>query len=207
MHKTLFIYMAGTIKKGHADEKELDWSEKELAFLREHINVEEVVFLNPADRLDNLGLQKSVFGRDLFQVYSSQLVLVDARGKRGLGVGAEMMFAKMNRIPVVAWVPNETYYHRKDVHILGQFVEDYMHPFIYNLCDYIAEDLTQAAQWINSELLTNKAVIKGADYLHGTVGHYLEDQLNKDIPMKEWVEKHPRLKAKAESFACEDCCH
>jgi hypothetical protein len=200
MIKTLFIYLAGTIKKGHDNDKELEWTQEDIDFLKKHIQCPEVILLNPADRLDDLSIQKSVFGRDLFQVFSSHLVLVDGRGKRGLGVGAEMMFAKMNRIPVVTWVPKESYYHRKDVHILGQFVEDYFHPFVENLSDCLAEDLQQAADWINQVYLPGKAHIKGPELMSDCVQHYLVHQLHKDTTMNQWVCEQPRLQEKAANF-------
>src|ERR1700722_9849273 len=144
MEKHLYIYLAGTIKKSNEDQ-DLDWTQEEMILLKRSLSPVELTFLNPAMRSDDLSDQKSVFGRDLFQVYSSHIVLVDAREKRGLGVGAEMMFAKMNRIPVVAWLPEKTHYHRQKIHLLGQHVESWIHPFVFNLSDYLAPSLEQAA--------------------------------------------------------------
>ncbi|MDB6081124.1 MAG: hypothetical protein JWO53_396, partial [Chlamydiia bacterium] len=101
MKQIISIYLAGTIKKGKDEEHELCWTTEHKELLQKCCPNTELLFLDPATRSDDLSDQQSVFGRDMFQVFSSHLVLVDTRGRRGLGVGAEMMFAKMHQIPVV----------------------------------------------------------------------------------------------------------
>lgn len=185
--KQIYIYLAGTIKKSNEDQ-ELEWTQEEITLLKDYLSPIQVTFLNPAMRSDDLSDQKSVFGRDLFQVYSSHLILVDAREKRGLGVGAEMMFAKMNRIPVVAWLPEETHYHRPKIHLLGQHVESWIHPFVFNLSDYLAPSLKHAAQWIQNILLKEKVKIKGPECTQEAIQHYLDTQLQRDNGMHEIVQ-------------------
>jgi hypothetical protein len=60
----------------------------------------------PSDVLSN-------FGCDLYLVGCSDVILVDARTKKGIGIGAEMMFASVKRIPVITWAPRNSHY-RKD---------------------------------------------------------------------------------------------
>src|SRR5690348_7658831 len=100
MKSKIAIYLAGSIKKGHEKSDESFWTEEDMDFLKKQIAPHEISFLNPAFRTDNLSDQRSVFGRDMVQVFSSNIVFVDARARRGLGVGAEMMWAKVNKIPV-----------------------------------------------------------------------------------------------------------
>lgn len=188
MEKKLYIYLAGTIKKSPED-KELEWTQNEMLFLRRYLDPIQITFLNPATRSDDLADQKSVFGRDLFQVYSSHLVLVDAREKRGLGVGAEMMFAKMNRIPVITWLPEDTHYHRQTIHLLGQHVESWIHPFIFNLSDYLAPSLEKAADWIQQILMKGKVNIKGPEVTQEAIHHYLTTQLHHDHDMQTIVKE------------------
>lgn len=107
MKSKIAIYLAGSIKKGHEKSDESYWTEEDKIFLKKHLNHYEVSFLNPAFRTDDLSHQRSVFGRDMLQVFSSNIVFVDARDRRGLGVGAEMMWAKVNAIPVVTWAPKK----------------------------------------------------------------------------------------------------
>src|SRR5579871_3736379 len=99
--KRVAIYLAGNIKKGHEKLNEDYWNDSELFIISNTLKSTHVDFLHPAIRTDDLSDQKSVFGRDMTQVYCSDVVFVDVRQRRGLGVGAEMMWAKMNKIPVV----------------------------------------------------------------------------------------------------------
>lgn len=87
--EAVFIYLAGNIKKGHEKADEDYWTDIEMSAIRETLSPIPVVFLNPADRSDDLSDQQSVFGRDLTQVMSSDVIFVDARQRRGLGVGAD----------------------------------------------------------------------------------------------------------------------
>ena len=201
MTDTLYIYLAGNIKKGKEEEHELAWSEADIQCLRNALPSKTLVFLNPATRSDDLSDQKSVFGRDMFQVFSSTLVLVDARGKRGLGVGAEMMFAKLNQIPVVAWAPNPSHYLRPSLEFLGQNVKDWVHPFVYSLTDYIAPSLEAAAEWIGSKL-SPSFVPKGPESVREAMNHYLSTQLKNDHGMKELVSSYPHFDEVIRSLNC-----
>lgn len=194
MKKSISIYLAGTIKKGHDEEHELCWNEEHKKILQENCQGIELIFLDPQKRSDDLSDQQSVFGRDMFQVFSSDVVLVDARSKRGLGVGAEMMFAKMQRIPLISWLPRESYYHRKELHFLGQKVESWIHPFVYSLSDYLAPTLQEAAHWIEHTLYD--AAIKGPETMQKSMQYYLETQLQFDHGMKELIDTNQQLAKK-----------
>lgn len=80
------LYLAGSIKKEHERTDDFYWSETDKEILSTQLSQHDLLFLNPAERNDNLSDQKSVFGRDMLQVFSSDIVLVDARERRGLGV-------------------------------------------------------------------------------------------------------------------------
>ena len=152
MTEQVSIYLAGKIKKLHEAPNEHYWTQDDLSLLEEQLSPYSVSFLNPAARSDNLSLQKSVFGRDMVQVLSADIVFVDARDRRGLGVGAEMMWAKINHIPVISLSPVNSHYHLEETSLLGVTVKDWKHPFVENLSDFIAEDLTQGAEWIKEHL-------------------------------------------------------
>lgn len=196
MNRHLYIYLAGTIKKGKEEENELEWTKQEMNLLQECLSPHPVTFLNPSIRSDDLSDQKSVLGRDLFQIYSSDLILVDARAKRGLGVGSEMMFAKMNRIPVVVWLPEESYYHRQKIQFLGQTVKSWIHPFVCHLSDHLAPSLELASLWIQESLLKEKVEIKGPESIQEAMLHYLDTQLYRDNGMHEMVSKDTHLISK-----------
>ncbi|MBS0625501.1 MAG: hypothetical protein JSS32_05575 [Verrucomicrobia bacterium] len=184
MKKRIAIYLAGSIKKGHENPNESFWTEADIQLIRDSLKQFDVAMFNPAFRSDDLSDQKSVFGRDMLQVFSSHAVFADVRDRRGLGVGAEMMWAKINRIPVVGWAPIDTHYHKKEATILGVPVKNYVHPFVEGLCDCIAKTLPEAAQWLEKHL-SSPAKVKGIEDIGSCMEHYKASQLHKDLPMKQ----------------------
>lgn len=196
MTRTYCIYLAGNIRKGSADQTEQAWDQSEKQALKEALGSLNVIFLDPSSRSDDLSDQESVFGRDMLQVFSSDLILVDARGKRGLGVGAEMMFAKLQGIPVVSWVPRESHYHRSKLEgFLGQDVEDWVHPFIFNLSDYVAHSIEEAAAWICEEYnIERKDPYESEGEILDAMQYYYYNQFPRDREMQAVAKEHLDLK-------------
>lgn len=196
MKKSISIYLAGSIKKGHESPNESFWTEDDILCLKNQLHTYNVAFLNPAFRSDDLSDQFSVFGRDMTQVFSSTVVLADVRDRRGLGVGAEMMWAKMNSIPVISWAPRNSHYNKDLTTILGVPVENFVHPFVENLSDKIVANLEEAAHYINI-LSTNAQVpIKGPEHIHQAMKYYQSTQLSHDKPMQELLLSNESLKEK-----------
>ncbi|MDN3507004.1 MAG: hypothetical protein P0S96_07235 [Simkaniaceae bacterium] len=195
MEKELAIYLAGNIQKGHEKESAIFWAQDDMEVIREKIAPMGITFLNPATRTDDLSDQKSVFGRDMTQVYFGDAIFVDARERRGLGVGAEMMWAKMNRLPVLTLVPKNSHYRRKEVNLLGVHVDNWVHPFIESLSDAIVENVEEGALWLK-ELASGNVKVKGPEFIHEAMRYYQEEQLSHDLPMKELIEENSRLKEK-----------
>lgn len=71
MKAKIAIYLAGSIKKGHESIDDSFWTQGDIAFLQESLGEYEISFLNPAFRIDDLSDQRSVFGRDMVQVFCS----------------------------------------------------------------------------------------------------------------------------------------
>lgn len=192
MKAAIAIYLAGGIKKGHEKEG-FFWTDDDLILLRKHLANFDVSFLNPAFRTDDLSHSKSVFGRDMLQVFTSHVVFVDARDRRGLGVGAEMMWAKLNKIPVVTWAPRNTHYRKDTTTLLDVPVENYIHPFVDSLSDKIVDNLIEGAQWIDFIFSNPSVEIKGIPSIESAMQHYKDHQLHHDIPMKELIAANEEL--------------
>ncbi|VVC75781.1 hypothetical protein AQUSIP_10780 [Aquicella siphonis] len=184
MKKKIAIYLAGSIQKAH-EENDSHWSEQDIGNLKELLSDYEISILNPALRSDDLSDQRSVFGRDMLQVYCCNFVFVDARGRCGLGVGAEMMWAKLNAIPVITLSPKNTHYNKSVTSLLGTRVENWIHPFIESLSDCVAENLAEGASWINTAVNNRSMPIKSIEQIHESMRYYHENQLTYDIPMQE----------------------
>lgn len=191
--KKIAIYLAGSIKKDH-ETNDSFWTNDDLSELKSHLHEFEVSFLNPAFRTDDLSDQLSVFGRDMLQVYCCDVVFVDARDRRGLGVGAEMMWAKLNKIPLLIWAPKNTHYHKSHTTVLGVPVSNFVHPFVESLGDKLVETLEEGASWIRSLKAEDSQIeIKGIAHIEKAMKHYKERQLENDKPMQALLHSHDEL--------------
>lgn len=178
MSKKIKIYLCGSIKKGkHDNDKEHSWGEKEeqeiLCSFGSEFNIQ---LLNPA----TIGIRRndsfSNFGADVYLVKNSDFILVDARNKRGIGVGGEMVIAKHYSIPVVSLCPQDTDYRKSYVEDLcGENVKDWVHPFIIGLSDFIADDINTATSWM-IEHLNNPLPIKKIDILEEAIEYFSKKQ-------------------------------
>lgn len=196
MKKKVAIYLAGSIQKGHKGNNRR-WTEEDRQILREELADYSVTFLNPDQRSDDLSDQKSVFGRDMLQVFCSDLVFVDARERRGLGVGAEMMWAKANRIPVISWLPLGTHYRTQNTSILGVPVDYWVHPFVESLSDVLVDDLMGGAKWIRETLFSQSFKPKDLSFVHAAMKYYRDTQGENDLPMKEILSSNLLLKTRS----------
>jgi hypothetical protein len=164
-----------------------------MCFLREDLSEYELSFLNPAFRSDTLSDQRSVFGRDMTQVFCSDIVFVDARDRRGLGVGAEMMWAKFHKIPIITLAPKDSHYNKSKTTLLDVAVENWVHPFVESLSDAIVENLLEGAAWVRKFVNASTPSIKDIEYIQSAMQHYRDSQLPRDEPMKALITANQKL--------------
>lgn len=183
MNEKIAIYLAGSIKKGHENAQESYWTDEDMLVLKRCLNEYVLFFLNPALRADNLSDQCSVFGRDMTQVFCSDVVFVDARDRRGLGVGAEMMWAKVNKIPVITLAPKNSHYNKDKTTLLDTPVENWVHPFVESLSDVIVGSLEEGTLYIRQLVLGQYKNVKGLEYIRYAMQYYREKAFCQDDPM------------------------
>lgn len=193
MDAKISIYLAGSIKKGHERTGESFWTDADMLFLRKTLSEYEISFLNPAFRSDNLSDQRSVFGRDMTQVFCSDVVFVDARDRRGLGVGAEMMWAKFHKIPIVTLAPLDSHYNKSKTTLLDVTVENWVHPFVESLSDAIVENLSDGATWVRKFVSASVPTVKDIEWIRLAMEHYRDSQLPHDEPMKALITANQKL--------------
>ena len=148
----LTIYLSGSVKKGSGDGRaEHDfWTDEDECTILNGISGRRTQLLNPSKSILRRSDYYANFGCDLHLVSISDLILVDLRGKRGIGIGAEMAFAQNLGIPVLSICPPNTNYRRDFVaDVFGEDLKDWIHPFVYGLSDYIVDDLQNAITFIN----------------------------------------------------------
>lgn len=150
--RPLLLYLSGSVKKGKNDERDPGtfWTDEDERTLIGGIEGIRVQTLNPSKTQLQRSDYYANFGCDLHLVNVSDAVLVDARTKKGVGVGAEMMFAKFVGVPVITICPQGCAYRRALVpDVFGEDLHDWTHPFIYGLSDYIVDTLDDAIDLIN----------------------------------------------------------
>ena len=183
--KSIRVYLSGSIQKGSADVvKKSVWTSVDICVLHEVLDgVVNLSLLNPTSRSDDLSDYQSVFGRDLLQVYISDLVLVDARDRKGIGIGAEMLFANMCGIPVVSVSPQNSQYRKENLEYIGQFISNWIHPFIGGLSDHVADSVYDAAIFIRDNYPFNEGFTKNKDDFLSMMQYYIATQLERDVEM------------------------
>jgi hypothetical protein len=204
MQNRISIYLSGSVIKDKSKEENTAlWGEHEITTVSAALAPVEVNFLNPSDRNDDLSDSHSVVGRDLMQVYFSDFIIVDAREKRGVGVGAEMLFAISNDIPIVTIVPRNSHYHKDKLEQFGQTMENWTHPFLDGLSTIVAPSLEEGLELIKSQILPRlswKADFGTNTILFQKIKYYLDTQLANDMPMQSFFQKDPQLMQRKNEF-------
>jgi hypothetical protein len=147
----LRIYLSGSIKKGRSDDRGDDafWTAEHEAQIRGLVGAD-TKLLNPAKSPIRRNDYFVNYGCDLFLVGHADVVLADLRCEKGIGVGAELMYAHVVRRPVIGWLPPNSYYRRDKIEdVFGEDLTDWTHPFAYGLCDIIVDSLEEACAHIN----------------------------------------------------------
>lgn len=136
------VYLCGSVRKGRSDARPVDefWSEENEAVLKNQIR-DDIILLNPSKTQIQRSDYFVNFGCDLFLIKNSDIVLADLRTEKGVGVGAELMYARNIGIPVISWIPTNTHYRRDLFDVFGEDLRDWIHPFAYSLSDYIEGSL------------------------------------------------------------------
>jgi len=193
--KSIRVYLSGSIQKGNEDAtKKSVWTSADIDILQKVLaDTMNLSLMNPASRSDDLSDQKSVLGRDLLQVYTSDLVLVDARDRKGIGIGAEMLFAKNYGVPVISVAPPNSQYRKENMDYMGQFLESWTHPFIEGLSDYVADSVNDAALFIRDKYPFGEDLIKNKSIFHDAIRHYIATQFERDTEMYDIVTQDNEL--------------
>lgn len=151
--KVLTIFLSGSVNKGEADLRSTEhfWSPEQERLLRESLSGVVLNILNPNTVSVPKYLMKERFEADINMLKQSDVVLVDARTKKGLGVGAEMVIARQHGIPILTFCPTESEYRGSTTDETGQ-IRQWVHPFIFTLSDEVFENLPELIAWIKENL-------------------------------------------------------
>lgn len=148
--RTFKIFLSGSVQKAvqKNDTGKTYWDNEDEQFLKTNL-IFPIELLNPNLVKIDQNNSEERFRQDLIMLLQSDLVIVDARGKKGIGIGSEMTLAKMYKIPVYSICPQASHY-RKSV----DEVKEWIHPFIFELSDKVFDSQQEVTDYLN-ELYTN----------------------------------------------------
>lgn len=190
MRKLVTVYCSGGIRKGLDDRDKLVWTDAERGELEAGLEGHGVLFLNPEERGDDISNPFTVFGRDHYLVELSDFVVVDARQRRGIGVGIEMLSAKWMAKPLVVIVPPGSHYRRDHLEYMGAAVEGYVHAHLFGLADAIVDDFRSAGQWIRA-FLQEPTPPKTMSVITKAIEEYRSTQIERDEQMRAILRSVP----------------
>lgn len=176
------IYCSGSIPKGPGDGKKAVWTDVERDQIAVAAAPVETRFLNPDDPVASLDHAVAMFGRDMYQVQAADFVVVDARERRGIGIGIEMLASRVLGTPLIIVAPHPSHYRQKELLYRGSLVHEYIHPHIAVLADAIVDSFQAAGLWIR-EFYANPVRVKTADAVYDAIETYKRDVLHLDEPM------------------------
>ena len=177
------VYCSGGIAKSTDTTQKLCWSQEEKMALQAGANPARVTFLDPGDPLPELSDSMALFGRDMFQIQIADAVVVDARERRGIGIGVEMLAARSFGTYLVSVVPPNSHYRREDLRFRGGTVAEYVHPHIASLSDAIVDNFEEAGKWLRSN---GPAPSEGSaeEIIEAAINAYRERLLSSDSSMQ-----------------------
>ncbi|GAA0247402.1 hypothetical protein GCM10010492_53840 [Saccharothrix mutabilis subsp. mutabilis] len=177
------VYCSGSIAKGVGDERKLCWTDRERERVQEGAHPLEVVFLNPDDPITDPTNVLGQFGRDMYQVLMASAVVVDARERRGLGIGVEMAAAAALGTPVIVVAPRNSKYRRDHLVYRGARVEGYVHPHVASLAVAVVDDFTEAGEALKGLPVAPRGSLVTPAWLREPIDEYRSNVLAGDRPM------------------------
>src|ERR1043166_1117619 len=177
------VYCSGSIQKGPADTKKLCWSDTERGQVSEGAYPVQIDFLNPDDPVTDLDDHLALFGRDMFQIQQCDAVVIDARERRGIGIGVELLAGRHFSRAVIGVLPPSSYYRQTNVEYRGGIAKNYVHPHFMSLLDSYVDDFAAAGRWIRDQLPSFRPTI-GASRLDAAIDAYKQRLLPNDAPMR-----------------------
>jgi hypothetical protein len=120
----------------------------------------------------------------MYQVSVASVVIVDARERRGLGIGVEMAAAASLGTPVVVVAPRNSKYRSDSLEYRGVTVNDYIHPHVASLAVEVVDDFAEAGG-VLGRLPHKQALPLEVGWLRDSIDEYLNNVLAHDPPMLE----------------------
>jgi len=182
------VYCSGSIAKGTSDSKRICWTDVERNLVQTGAGSARIVFLNPDDPITDAANTLGQFGRDMYQVMIADAVIVDARERRGIGIGVEMAAAATLGTPIIVVAPRNSLYRQDQLNYRGVLVNDYVHPHVSSLASCVVNDFEEAGRAVEQLPETKDRSEPRSLWLRRAIDEYIEHVLPGDPPMVAAVE-------------------
>lgn len=127
---------------------------KLLAFLSV-LNTSQIAVIDPAENNIPATDPEARFKFCLREIEGSDVLVVDASNRLGIGVGAEMMFAKIRKMQIFVICPDQSYYRKH----ISMIEDSWIHPFIHGLSSKVFLSFDECAREL--VLLSNRNPVYG----------------------------------------------
>lgn len=181
--RRLSVYCSGSISKGALDQRKLCWTDEERRQVLHGAAPHRVVFLNPDDPITDPDNTLGQFGRDMYQVMIASAVIVDARERRGIGIGVEMAAASALNTPVIVVAPRNSLYRSDLLEYRGTTVKNYVHPHVASLATHVVDDFAQAGEALRQLEREPRDPPSAPEWLSLAISEYQTKVLARDRPM------------------------
>lgn len=163
-NNTFQIYLSVSIRKGANDRRGVHdfWDDKSSQFLVHSVSEVKIKLIEPFKSPHPRWDYQANYHFCVEAIKRSDLVLVDARTPKGIGVGAELMLAKQIGVPVLALCPPNSHYRRTLFDENSKKAKEWIHPFISELSSKVVASLEECGEHIRA--LSQEAV-SGAEEL------------------------------------------
>ena len=166
---TITIYLAGSVPKSNEEMSSFkNWREEYV----EKLNLtEKCTFIDPVkDRVSETDI-KGVYGKCCYDIKISDLIIVNAEQKMGLGTSQEMLIAKYFKKLVVSIAPKGSPQRKKDLAFENNIISDWIHPFLAANSDFIFESIDELVEKLDV-VLSSLSQAKGIETIDSSISDY-----------------------------------
>jgi nucleoside 2-deoxyribosyltransferase len=147
-----------------------------------------IVNLDPrkfsSDSLNDQGNSRLIYGRNNYLISRADIVLVNLTDDISVGGSQEMLIAKYYQKPLIGLAPRGGKFNAEVKIVLGKEVHNYIDPYVFCSCDYIAEDIFGVAALIVT-IVTSSPPVKSLTFLEDVTDYYLSQYYGQDTYVHE----------------------
>lgn len=179
--KPLKVYIAGKVSKNSVF-KTHDWRDEFCNALAK-ASGREIINLDPTKERGTGVFDENdsrlVFGRDLYMISISDLVIVYLSDDISVGGSQEMLIAKYYKKPLIGLAPKEGKFNLSEYDNYGVKVKNWVHPFVAETCDIVVATPEEVAKKI-SEVTDANFTPKEISVIDVAVKYFQDKWLSRD---------------------------